>query len=87
MNGFQIASGMLLGQPAVRATRRPRTPSDYRAIQPSRGLLPAFDPDRPTRCPGCGGAHWQVGRHSAECARCATALPLAPTNTPANGDH
>jgi CDGSH-type Zn-finger protein len=28
-------------------------------------------------CPGCGGTHWLVGRTSAECARCDTALPLA----------
>lgn len=28
-------------------------------------------------CPGCGGTHWLVGRSSAECARCDTALPLA----------
>lgn len=26
----------------------------------------------------CGSTHWLVGRHSAECAHCATALPLAP---------
>ena len=28
-------------------------------------------------CPGCGSTHWLVGRESAECARCDTALPLA----------
>lgn len=27
-------------------------------------------------CPGCGRAHWMVGRITAECAFCATALPL-----------
>lgn len=27
-------------------------------------------------CPGCGRTHWIVGRLSAECAFCATALPL-----------
>lgn len=32
----------------------------------------------PQTCPGCGGQAWLVGRHSAECARCQTALPLAP---------
>jgi len=25
-------------------------------------------------CPGCGRAHWHVGRVTAECAFCATAL-------------
>lgn len=28
------------------------------------------------RCPGCGRTHWLVGRQTAECAFCATALPL-----------
>jgi hypothetical protein len=27
-------------------------------------------------CPGCGRAHWYIGRVMAECAFCATALPL-----------
>lgn len=26
--------------------------------------------------PGCGRSHWLVGRMTAECAFCATALPL-----------
>jgi hypothetical protein len=29
-------------------------------------------------CPSCGRAHWLVGRQSAECALCGTALALAP---------
>lgn len=28
-------------------------------------------------CPGCGGTSWSVGRFSAQCGGCATALPLA----------
>lgn len=28
-------------------------------------------------CPGCGRTHWLVGRTSAECGFCATALPFA----------
>lgn len=27
-------------------------------------------------CPGCGHTHWYIGRILAECAFCATALPL-----------
>lgn len=27
-------------------------------------------------CPGCGGTHWSVGRATAECVTCGTALPL-----------
>jgi hypothetical protein len=30
-------------------------------------------------CPGCGRSHWIVGRFSAECGFCATALPLIDT--------
>ena len=32
----------------------------------------------PQACPGCSRGHWHVGRISAECAWCGTALPLAP---------
>jgi hypothetical protein len=28
-------------------------------------------------CPDCGNTQWHVGRQSAECACCGTALPLA----------
>ena len=28
-------------------------------------------------CPGCAGTQWYVGRESAQCAICETALPLA----------
>jgi len=28
-------------------------------------------------CPGCGQSNWHVGRTTAECAHCATALPLS----------
>lgn len=31
-------------------------------------------------CPGCGKTHWLVGRKTAECAFCATALPLEHPN-------
>ena len=29
------------------------------------------------RCPGCGRSHWYLGRSSAECGFCSTAVPLA----------
>lgn len=29
-------------------------------------------------CPGCGHGGFIIGRQSAECGRCGTALPLAP---------
>lgn len=40
------------------------------------GFLAIYRPGRENFCPGCGGRHWSVGRIMAECAFCATALPL-----------
>ena len=37
-------------------------------------------------CPGCGRTHWYVGRVSAECGFCETAVPLAEAVTGA-GSH
>ncbi|HEU4958988.1 MAG TPA: hypothetical protein VFT56_01155 [Sphingomonas sp.] len=51
---------------------------DYRAIQPQRGYLPVYRTG--TACPGCGYRAFLVGRASAECGRCGTALPLAPAD-------
>ncbi|WP_022673146.1 hypothetical protein [Novosphingopyxis baekryungensis] len=35
-------------------------------------------------CPGCGHTHWHIGRATAECANCFTAMPLAEVaSTPA----
>ena len=42
-----------------------------------RGYQPLYHLDIVNRCPGCGRSHWYVGRMSAECAHCETALPLA----------
>jgi hypothetical protein len=36
-------------------------------------------------CPACGGRQWLVGRVSAECASCATALPLVDVDTACAG--
>lgn len=33
--------------------------------------------DIENRCPGCGRSQWYIGRSTAECAFCETALPLA----------
>lgn len=46
------------------------------AVQ-QRGYRPMYHLDIVNRCPGCGKSHWYVGRFSAECAHCETALPLA----------
>lgn len=42
-----------------------------------RGYQPLYHIDITNRCPGCGKSHWYIGRFSAECAHCETALPLA----------
>ena len=42
-----------------------------------RGYHVVYRPDQINHCPGCGRTHWIIGRISAECAFCATALPLA----------
>lgn len=45
----------------------------------ARGYGVAYRPGETNRCPGCGRSHWHVGRVSAECAFCETALPLVGT--------
>lgn len=37
----------------------------------------AYRLSEPNTCPGCGQSHWYVGRMSAECAFCHTALPIS----------
>ncbi|GGB57961.1 hypothetical protein [Blastomonas aquatica] len=42
-----------------------------------RGFMPLYHSGDVNHCPGCGGKSWHVGRMSAECATCETAIPLA----------
>jgi hypothetical protein len=42
-----------------------------------RGYNLVYHAEAVNHCPGCGRTHWIIGRMSAECAFCATALPLA----------
>ncbi len=58
----------------------------YRSVRPdktfkldlsARGYLVLFHPDETNHCPGCGHSQWYVGRVSAECGICGTALALA----------
>ena len=46
-----------------------------------RGYHVAYRPHQVNACPGCGRSHWLVGRLMAECAFCATALPLMDAGT------
>ncbi len=43
----------------------------------SRGYHAVYREHEVNHCPGCGRTHWIIGRMSAECAFCTTALPLA----------
>jgi hypothetical protein len=45
-----------------------------------RGYHVVYRENEPNRCPGCGRSHWYVGRLSAECGFCGTALALAETS-------
>jgi hypothetical protein len=43
----------------------------------ARGYHVVYREHEVNHCPGCGRTQWLIGRMSAECAFCATALPLA----------
>ena len=51
------------------ARRRPFNPN-------ARGYHAVYRDGEVNHCPGCGRTHWLIGRMSAECAFCSTALPL-----------
>ena len=42
-----------------------------------RGYHAVFRQNETNHCPGCGRTNWYVGRVSAECGFCSTALPIA----------
>jgi hypothetical protein len=42
-----------------------------------RGYHNVYRTGSVNHCPGCGRSQWHVGRQSAECAFCSTAIPLA----------
>jgi hypothetical protein len=45
-----------------------------------RGYVILYRPDIVNHCPACGHTHWWIGRRSAQCAFCDTALDLAETS-------
>lgn len=54
-----------------------RNPGENFAHDPAvRGYRAVYRDNAVNHCPGCGRTHWHIGRVSAECAFCATALPL-----------
>lgn len=46
-------------------------------VKEKRGYGVTYRAGEVNRCPGCGRSQWLVGRQSAECAFCATAIPLS----------
>jgi hypothetical protein len=52
----------------------PNRPSPFNPATRGYGLL--YREREVNHCPGCGRTHWLVGRMSAECAFCGTALPF-----------
>ena len=55
----------------------------------ARGYVLTYRPGQVNFCPGCGQTHWHVGRSTAECAWCDTALPIAvqPRLDPSDSDR
>jgi hypothetical protein len=45
-----------------------------------RGHHIVYRANESNHCPGCGRSHWYIGRLSAECGFCGTAVPLAETS-------
>jgi hypothetical protein len=62
---FPMATSATLNE-----TRMPHDPT-------GRGYHAVYREHEVNHCPGCGRTQWIIGRVSAECAFCATALPLA----------
>lgn len=60
---------------------RPIPPAVIASLVPGfiagRGYGPIYRSGEVNHCPGCGRSHWHVGRLLAECAFCATALPMS----------
>jgi hypothetical protein len=54
-----------------------RDQRDFGAELIGRGHHVVYRAEETNRCPGCGRAQWHVGRVTAECAFCETAIPLA----------
>ncbi len=51
----------------------------------ARGYHAVYREHQVNHCPGCGRTHWLIGRLLAECAFCATPLPLAESLSRGSG--
>ena len=54
-----------------------RAPASFAAGLAQRGHHIVYRANADNHCPGCGRSHWYIGRISAECGFCGTAVPLA----------
>jgi len=57
-----------------------RASDSFAAGLAKRGHHIVYRANEPNHCPGCGRSHWYIGRVSAECGFCGTAVPLAETS-------
>lgn len=54
-----------------------RASPSFAASLAKRGHHIVYRANASNHCPGCGRSHWYIGRVSAECGFCGTAVPLA----------
>lgn len=54
-----------------------RAAPSFAAGLAKRGHHIVYRANEPNHCPGCGRSQWYIGRVSAECSFCGTAVPLA----------
>ena len=54
-----------------------RASPSFAATLAQRGHHIVYRVNSDNHCPGCGRSHWYIGRISAECGFCGTAVPLA----------
>ena len=58
-----------------------RAPASFAATLQQRGHHIVYRANASNHCPGCGHSNWFIGRISAECGFCGTAVPLAEART------
>ena len=56
-----------------------RASPSFAAGLAKRGHHIVYRSNEANHCPGCGRSQWYIGRLSAECSFCGTAVPLAET--------
>jgi hypothetical protein len=57
-----------------------RASASFAANLANRGHHIVYRANEANHCPGCGRSQWYIGRISAECGFCGTAVPLAETS-------